>query len=178
MADRRAALVACGAPLAARMPDITVAIAAAGWLVSPIATTDALPWIDVSAVEDAAGQELRTAHRAPGTGMRSPLPDLVVICPATFNTINQLAAGTADTYVLSALCEWLGAGIPMLIVPMVNDRLWHHPAWSASLNTLHATLIDAQTGDTECRPIRSGTGDGVVTRFDPQWIIRALTSAS
>ena len=60
MAGPVVALVACGAPLAARMHEIAAALVAADWSVSPLATAEALPWIDVTQVENVTGREIRT----------------------------------------------------------------------------------------------------------------------
>jgi phosphopantothenoylcysteine synthetase/decarboxylase len=181
MAARRVSFVACAAPLAARTVEITTALVAADWSVTPFVTTDAAGWIDLPALEQVAGVPVRTTHRTPGTGTRSTLPDAAVVCPATFNTVNKLAAGLADSLVVSALCEWLGARIPMIILPMLNDRLWGHPAWEASLTTLRgagAVLLDVRTGQSPALAVTSGTGDAVVSGFDPQWIVDALAAAT
>lgn len=180
MSSRRVLVVASGAPLATRTDAICAALADAGWSLSAAATPDALNWIDVDAVHRLVGDEIRTAHRPPGAVSRPAPPDAVVLCPATFNTLNKLAAGFADTYALAALCECLGASIPMLIVPMVNDRLWRHPAWLPSLSTLASTgaaFMDVHSGGPEPRPVTSGGGDDVVATFDPIWIVRALAAA-
>ena len=97
-----------------------------------------------------------------------------MVCPATFNTVNKLAAGTADTYVTTSLCEWLGARVPIVLVPMVNDRLWRHPAWLPSLSVLRSARVvqlDIHSGEPGPRPVVSGSGDDVVQHFNPQWIV-------
>jgi phosphopantothenoylcysteine synthetase/decarboxylase len=49
---------------------------------------------------------------------RFPPPAHVIICPATFNTINKLAAGIMDDYPpacsANLLCEALATRTPML----------------------------------------------------------------
>jgi phosphopantothenoylcysteine synthetase/decarboxylase len=46
-----------------------------------------------------------------------------------FNTVNKLAAGITDNYATGLLCEALASRTPITIAPMVNNRLWPHPAW-------------------------------------------------
>ncbi|GID93093.1 flavoprotein [Amorphoplanes digitatis] len=98
-------------------------------------------------------------------------------CPATFNTVNKVAAGVADTYALAQLCSALGEGLPLLVVPMVNNKLWGHPAWSRSLSVLEAagvTMLDIHTGRPGAVAVQSGTADEVVAAFDPGWVTNRL----
>jgi Flavoprotein len=46
-----------------------------------------------------------------------PPPDALVVAPATFNTINKLAAGISDTLALCLLNEAVGTGLPIIAVP-------------------------------------------------------------
>jgi phosphopantothenoylcysteine synthetase/decarboxylase len=88
-------------------------------------------------------------HRTPGEPKSFPRPDAVILAPATFNTVNKLATGIADTYALTVLCSAIGTRTPMVIVPFVSTRLAGHPAWLASLAVLRyaeATLVDPATG--------------------------------
>jgi hypothetical protein len=64
----------------------------------------------------------------------------------------------------------------MVVVPMVNNKLWGHPAWSASLAVFRAAgvLVDVNTGGREPTPVASGTGGAVVERFDPTWVTGKL----
>jgi hypothetical protein len=82
-----------------------------------------------------------------------------------------------DTYALATLCEALGTGLPTVLVPMVNHKLWGHPAWSRNIATLRdagVTLLDVHTGAAGTSPVRSGSGDEVVARFDPAWLTTHL----
>lgn len=60
----------------------------------------------------------------------------MIVAPATFNTINKWAAGTADTLALGTLCEAYGLGVPTVVLPCVGDALAAHPAYRASLTRL------------------------------------------
>lgn len=167
---RNLSLIVCGAPLAARVKDIAVALEGAGWVVSIVPTSSAEPWLDE---EYAAGQFRRPEDPKPSR------PDAVVVCPMTFNTGNKWIQGHADTRPLALLCESLGAGVPMVAVPFVNQSLWAHPTWAGNLARLQeagVTLIDPTTGDRTPHALRSGSGDAVGQHFDPAWIVAALTS--
>jgi phosphopantothenoylcysteine synthetase/decarboxylase len=171
------ALVACGAPLAARVHDVAALAVHAGWIVRVVATPSALNWIDTAQVETITGSLVLIEQRQPGQAKRFPPPAQVVVCPATFNTVNKLVAGIMDNYATGLLGEALASLIPMTIVPMVNNRLWPHPTWQHNLDTLASwgvRFIDAQTGQVG-RPVavQSGTGGDVVAAFNPAWVLTA-----
>jgi phosphopantothenoylcysteine synthetase/decarboxylase len=153
-------------------------LAGAGWRVQVITTPSAGSWVDDALLAAAAGEAVRSEHRAVGTPSNRERPDAVVIAPITFNTVGKLACGIADTYAHSTLSEALGDGVPILAVPMVNNRLWGNPAWSRNVAWLTQagvrwlSIHDGTIG--EPKPVQSGTGDGVVEHFDPGWITARL----
>ena len=165
------AVVACGAPLASRVHDVAAAALEAGWLVRVVATSSALNWVDADAVEQVTGYPPLVEQRRPGQPKRFPPPAHVVVCPATFNSVNKLAAGIMDTYAAGVMGEALATGTPLTIVPMVSDRLWGHPVWSGNLATLAnagVTFIDVRSGRAGVpQPVEAGTGDELALAFDP-----------
>jgi phosphopantothenoylcysteine synthetase/decarboxylase len=173
-------LVVCGAPLAARAADIEAALRAAGWRVQVVATPSADAWLAEPSDGSASGRSVRAAHRDPSEPKPGERASTVVVAPITFNTVGKLVAGIADTYAHSVLAEALGEGVPIIGVPMVNNRLWGNPAWLRNVESLKAAgvrLIDIQTGRRDLAPVRSGTGPEVVANFDPGWILDELTAA-
>ena len=174
-------LVVCGAPLTARAADIARALVDDDWDVSVIGTPAAAAWLDVDAVAAVTGRPIRQDFRAPTESKAGPEPEVLVVCPATFNTINKAAHGVSDIYALGVLNEFLAMRLPTIVVPMVNNKLWGHPAWQASLGVLVAAgtvLLDVQTGNRGAGPVVSGTGDRVVSEFDPRWLARELKTVT
>ncbi len=55
--------------------------------------------------------------------------DLVLIAPATLNTISKAAAGMADNSVSMLIASQLGRKAPLLFVPTMNIVLANHPAY-------------------------------------------------
>ena len=53
--------------------------------------------------------------------------DLILIAPATANTIGKIASGIDDTPVTSYVSSALGAGIAILIAPAMHDTMLTHP---------------------------------------------------
>ncbi len=169
----------CAAPLANRAPAIAAALRGAGYEVTVVSTPQARHWIDESAVADVTGRPLLVEYREPQQAKRGGRPDVVVVCPATFNTLNKWAVGVSDDYALGVLNEALASRTPLLAVPFVSDRLWPHPAFAAHLDFLaHAgvVFVDPQTGQASARPVRSGTGSEVAAHFDPAWLVAILRS--
>lgn len=95
-----------------------------GWAVDVTATQTALGFFDSCDVVRASGRPVRTTYKFAADGRRiSPPADAMIVAPATFNTINKLAAGIADTYALSSMAEVIGRGVPTVVVPAVNSAL-------------------------------------------------------
>jgi phosphopantothenoylcysteine synthetase/decarboxylase len=169
------ALVACGAPLAARVHDVAAWAVEAGWSVRVVATPSAMTWVDAGRVEEVTRFPVLVEQRQPGQAKRFPPPAEVIVCPATFNTVNKLATGIMDNYATGLLCEALASRTPISIVPMVSHRLWPHPVWQHNLDLLTAAgvrFIDIQTGQIG-RPtsVPSGTGSEVIAAFNPDWVV-------
>ncbi|WP_405988911.1 flavoprotein [Streptomyces sp. NBC_00986] len=126
--------VVCAAGIAAGVGQLIAAAQELDWEVGVIATPVAASgFFDVPAVEAQTGRSVRSAWRVPGDPRPFPPPDAVVVAPATFNTINKWAAGTADTLALGTLCEAYGLGVPIVVLPCVADALAAHPAYQESL---------------------------------------------
>lgn len=82
--------------------------------------------------------------------------DLVVIAPATANTIAQLAHGHASD-LLSTIC--LATAAPLLVAPAMNQQMWAHPALQANCALLRqrgVQLIEPASGAQACGDVGTG----------------------
>lgn len=82
--------------------------------------------------------------------------DLVVIAPATANTIAKLAMGMADE-LLPTVC--LATAAPVLVAPAMNQQMWHHPAVQLNLQTiqdLDYVVIEPASGVQACGDVGEG----------------------
>ena len=176
--ERVCLFVICAAPLARRAPDIAQALVDDGWTVVPVATSTATAdWVDHEAIERITGSAVRSTYRTPDEPKVRREPDLVLVCPATFNTIGKLAHGIADDYALGVLSEALGAGRRMVMIPFVNESLWGHPALASNLRLLrdaHVRFLDPHDAGTSIAPLASGMGEGVARSFDSQALVHAI----
>ncbi|MGC4105022.1 MAG: bifunctional phosphopantothenoylcysteine decarboxylase/phosphopantothenate--cysteine ligase CoaBC [Thermomicrobiales bacterium] len=72
--------------------------------------------------------------------------DVVVIAPATANTIARLAIGVVDD-MLGAIC--LATTAPLVIAPAMEHHMWHHPATQANVAMLRergAIIVEPESG--------------------------------
>jgi len=53
--------------------------------------------------------------------------DLVLIAPATANTISKIACGIDDTPVTSVASTAFGSEIPIMVVPAMHESMYNHP---------------------------------------------------
>ena len=64
--------------------------------------------------------------------------DLVLVAPATANTISKIACGIDDTTVTSVVSTALGSCIPIIIVPAMHATMYHHPILAENIRKLQA----------------------------------------
>ncbi|GAB3612647.1 bifunctional phosphopantothenoylcysteine decarboxylase/phosphopantothenate--cysteine ligase CoaBC [Humibacter ginsengisoli] len=102
-----------------------------------IATDAALRFVGAPTFEAISRKPLNTdlyegvsEVRHVGIGKRA---DLVVIAPATANTIAKLANGLADDLLTNTV---LATEAPVLIAPAMHTEMWRHPATQANVQTL------------------------------------------
>lgn len=62
--------------------------------------------------------------------------DVVLIAPATANTIGKISSGIADTSISLCSMVAMGAGIPLVVVPAMNESMWRNPLVKRNLETL------------------------------------------
>lgn len=82
--------------------------------------------------------------------------DLVLVAPASANTISRLCHGAADD-LLTTLC--LATKAPVAISPAMNQAMWHHPNTQANLDILRSRgtlVIEPGIGSQACGDIGPG----------------------
>ena len=94
----------------------------ANWDVFVIPTPHAVPFLDVPLLTSLTGHQVRSDYRSPETAESFPPCNAIVVVAATFNTTNKFALAIADNRALTILCENLGCGLPILLVPCVNSE--------------------------------------------------------
>jgi phosphopantothenoylcysteine synthetase/decarboxylase len=160
-------IIVCGAGPATDVSRLIEAAHERSWTAAVTATTSALPFIDVPRIEELTGNPVRSSYQAPPAGRRAPPSvDAVIIAPATYNTINKLALGIADTYPLTSAAELVGRGIPTVIVPFVNAALAARAPFRRAIVDLRAEGVRVLSGpDDNWEPHPPGTGTDAQQSF-------------
>ena len=68
--------------------------------------------------------------------------DLVLVAPATANTIGKLASGIDDTPVTTVAATAIGSKIPVLIAPAMHEPLYDHPIVQQNIARLEEAGIE------------------------------------
>jgi len=68
--------------------------------------------------------------------------DLVLVAPATGNSLSKIACGIDDTPVLSTVTSAIGSGIPVMIVPAMHESMYKNPFIIENIEKLKKTGID------------------------------------
>lgn len=75
-------------------------------------------------------------------GNSSTHVDLVLVSPATANTIGKLASGIDDTPVTTVAATAIGSRIPVLIAPAMHEPLYDHPIVRENIERLKKTGVE------------------------------------
>lgn len=133
-----------------------------GFEVKVVATESALKFIGKATLEGLTGYPVYTDSFQEGEMMNHinlvKWADLTIVCPASGNTINKLAAGIADNLLTSLFLahDWTK---PYLIAPAMNTNMFEHPATQDSINKLEkwgVNILPTVEGYLACGDIGKG----------------------
>jgi len=68
--------------------------------------------------------------------------DLVLVAPATANTISKIACGIDDTPVTTLVSTAFGSGIPIMIVPAMHESMYRHPVVTENVRKLQSLGVE------------------------------------
>lgn len=97
--------------------------------------------------------------------------DLLLIAPASANTIAKLAHGLADNLLTSAA---LAATCPVVVAPAMNNHMWSHPATRENVERLRAHGIAIVEPGTGALATRDEWGVGRLA--EPEELLAAVRS--
>ncbi len=128
-----------------------------GFAVQTVASEGALRFVGAATLEGLTGRAPFTDLYAAGRTMDhirlARWADLALLCPATANSLNRLAAGLADEPIGALFLAWETGVKPYLIAPAMNATMWDHPATRASRERLAgfgAQLLPVGDGRLAC----------------------------
>ena len=73
--------------------------------------------------------------------------DIMVIAPATANTISKIAQGICDNLLTSIACAFTK---PVIIAPAMNCNMWENPIFQENLKKLHYEILEPESGYLAC----------------------------
>lgn len=161
MTMRHLLVVPCGAGPAADVSTLITIAHRAGWSAAVTATPSALPFLESAAIKTMTGDLPRTGFETPSDDDQKRAvrkADAVIIAPATYNSINKLANGVADTYALTVVAELVGLAVPTVVVPFVNAALAARNPYQNALRALQAEGVQILGPDDQWEPHEPGTG--------------------
>jgi phosphopantothenoylcysteine decarboxylase len=138
-------------------------LAQAGIEIRTVATPAALRFVGAATLEGLTGSPIFTDVWTEGRAMDhialARWADLALVCPATANTLNRLAAGLADDPIGALFLAWELDKKPWWVAPAMNHAMLAHPATQASLAKLAAMrvrVLDPGSGALACGEEGSG----------------------
>lgn len=146
----------CGSVAAYRAADLARELMRAGCSVRVCLTDSAEKFVTPALFEALTGQPcLQETFDEPEVGRMAHIDwarqaDLLVVAPASANTINKLAAGIADDLLSTLALAYDG---PLVIAPAMNPTMYQHETVQRSLQVLSergAYIIEPMEGDVAC----------------------------
>src|SRR5690242_14885473 len=145
-------LLLSGTTTAARGPELLRGLVGLGFsTVIAIPTPNAARVIAPRELADIEGAQVVQSYFDLAIRPRPPR-GVVLFAPCSFNSLNKLAHGIADSLALSVVAEAIGRGTPVIAGPSLNTPLLNHPEARASLDRLLAW------GVTIVPPVDEGEG--------------------
>jgi phosphopantothenoylcysteine decarboxylase/phosphopantothenate--cysteine ligase len=148
-----------------------------GHRVRTVTTSAARQFVGTATLEGLTREKVGTDLFEPGAALDhialARWADATVVCPATANTVNRMAAGLADDLAGALLLAHQRAK-PLIVVPAKTPAMRQQPATVASRNTLSGwgvRFLQGAAGRTACGEI----GEGRMA--EPAEIVSAIEAA-
>ncbi|QOV88859.1 flavoprotein [Humisphaera borealis] len=172
---RELIVAVCGGIAAYKVADVVSKLVQLGAGVTVAMTAEAQKFITPLTFEALSGRPVRTGTfnlvetSDPQHIGLTERADLMLVAPATNNTIAKVANGLCDDLVSLMVCA---AACPVVFAPAMNNRMWEHPVAQENfgkLASLGYRFIGPEAGWLACRNV------GVGRMSDPGKIVEELT---
>jgi phosphopantothenoylcysteine decarboxylase/phosphopantothenate--cysteine ligase len=160
--QRRILVAVTGGIAAYKIPELVRTLQRAGNLVRCAVTPAATEFVAPLVLQTLTGEAVRSSLFDPaqeGEISHIELADwaeLMIVAPATANTLAKLAQGLADDLVSTVA---LATRAPLLVAPAMNVNMWQHPATQGNLAVLRergVRVVGPGAGELACG--REGEG--------------------
>lgn len=157
LAGRRIVLGISGSIAAIEVPRIARELIRHGADVRAVMSAESTRLVTPEAVQFATGHPAVTqlsgdVEHVSLLGPGEERADLLLLAPATANTISKIAHGIDDTPVTSCASVALGGGVPILVAPAMHAHMGQNPAVQENLEKLRGWgvgVIDPQSSEGE-----------------------------
>ncbi len=138
---KKIVLCICGSVAAIKSPEIARGLMRHGAEVYTVMSKAAQLIIHPYLMEWATGNPVVTeltgkVEHVMLCGKTETKADLILIAPATANTISKIACGIDDTPVTTFVSTALGTGIPIMIVPAMHETMYRNPFVTENIEKL------------------------------------------
>jgi phosphopantothenoylcysteine decarboxylase/phosphopantothenate--cysteine ligase, prokaryotic len=111
-------------------------------VMSPSATDIIHPWAVDFATDQPVVSEITGAVEHVELCGREGWADVLLLAPATANTVGKIAAAVDDTPVTTCATTALGAGLPVVAAPAMHEPMYDHPGVIEALDRLEEWGIE------------------------------------
>jgi len=142
-----------GSIAAYKAADLVSRLKNKGHNVYPVLTEDAKKFIPELTLETLS-QKIAQSN-VPHVSLAT-IADLILIAPATANTIGKITAGLADNLLTEIV---MAASCPVLIAPAMNTGMWNNPIVQENMQKLkkmNYIFIEAEDGLLACGLVGMG----------------------
>ena len=136
-----------------------------GFELEILATAGALEFVGRASIEGLVGKKIHTDTFEPGQYMAhiqlAKWADLILIYPASANSINKLAHGIGDDLLSTTLLarDLKNSNQSVWIAPAMNSKMYQHPATQLSIKTVNAwgyRVMETGSGALACGDVGEG----------------------
>ena len=172
--NKKILLIICGGISAYKSLEVIRLLKKRGAVVKTILTKSAKEFVTPLSVtslsQDKVYDDLFNIENEAGMGhiSLSRWSDLILVAPATANTISKLSVGSSDDFATTVM---LASDKDIFLAPAMNVRMWEHPSTKENLNKLKKygyKIIGPEIGDMACGEF----GEGKMT--EPNEIIKQI----
>jgi phosphopantothenoylcysteine decarboxylase/phosphopantothenate--cysteine ligase len=89
--------------------------------------------------------------------------DVLLVAPATANTVGKVAAAVDDTPVTTCATTALGAGVPVVVAPAMHEPMYDHPGVLDALDRLESWGVDLVSPRLAEGKAKIATDEAIVT---------------
>lgn len=182
LAGREVIVGVCGGIACYKVADVVSKLAQMGAGVTVVMTREAQQFVTPLTFEALCGRPVRTdPFDLVDTGdpqhiKLTETADLMLVAPATGNTLAKVAAGLCDDLVSLMISA---AACPVVFAPAMNNRMWDNPITQRNVATLTQAgyrFIGPEAGWLACRNVGVGRMSEPATIIDQ--VTRMLTESA